>query len=103
MDGRHALMMQVNLKLKHLFSHKDFLDAAPFLFGEKFGALAKDCLEAAKALRKSMPTENSKKGFQKGHFHKNSRGGGSQYCGTRGSRGWQGPSNKARKGHPPKK
>ena len=77
MDRRHALMMQLNPKLKQMFSHKDFEDAAPFLFGEKFGALAKDRLEAAEALRKTMITENSKKGFQKGHFQKNSRGGGS--------------------------
>ena len=103
MDRRHALMMQLNPKLKHLFSHKDFKDAAPFLFGEKFGTLAKDRLEAAEVLRKSTSTENSKRGFQKGHFQKNSRGGGSQYSGTGGSRGWQGPGNKAKKGHPSKK
>ena len=59
--------MQLNPKLKQLFSYKDFKDATPFLFGEQFSTQAKDCLEAAKALRKTMATENSKKGFQKGH------------------------------------
>ena len=98
MDRRHALMMQLNPKLKQLFSYKDFRDAVPFLFGENFGTLAKDRLEAAEALRKSMPMANPKKGFQKGHFQKNSRGGGSQYSGTGGSRGWQGPATKPRKG-----
>ena len=103
MDRRHALMMQLNPKLKQLFSYKDFQDAAPFLFGENFGTLAKNRLEAAEALGKSMPMANSKKGFQKGHFQKNSCGGGSQYSSTGGSRGWQGPGNKAKKGHPSKK
>ena len=103
MDRRHALMMQLNPKLKQLFSNKDFKDAAPFLFGEQFGTQARDHLEAAEALRRTMTTENSKKGFQKGHFQKNSREGGSQYSGTGGSRGWQGPGNKAKKGHPPPK
>ena len=103
MDRRHALMMQLNPKLKQLFSYKDFKDAAPFLFGEKFGALAKDRLEAAEVLRRTMTTENSRRGFQKGHSQKHSRGGGNQFSGTGGSRGWQGPGNKAKRGHPPKK
>ena len=59
MDRRHTLMMQLNPKLKQLFSHKDFKDAAPFLFGEKFGALAKDRLEAAEVLRKTMSYKKS--------------------------------------------
>jgi len=103
MNQKHALMMQLNPKLKWLFSYKDFKDAAPFLFGEKFGALAKERLEAAEVLRRTMATENSRKGFQKGHSQKHSHRGGSQYSGTGGSRGWQGPGNKAKKGHPPKK
>jgi len=41
-----------------LFSGDDFKDAAPFLFGEKFGALAKECLEASEALRKSVVSED---------------------------------------------
>ena len=96
-------MMQLNPKLKQLFSYKDFKDAAPFLFGEQFGTQAKDHLEAAEALRKTMATESSKKGFQKGHFQKNSHGGDNHYSDTGGSRGWQGPGNKAKKGHPPSK
>ena len=61
MDWRHALMMQVNPKLKQLFSYKDFKDAAPFLFREQFGTQAKVRLEAAEVLRKTMAAENSKK------------------------------------------
>ena len=60
-DRRHALMMQLNPKLKQLFSYKDFKDAAPFLFGEQFSTQAKDRLEAAEVLRKTMAAENSKK------------------------------------------
>ena len=85
MDRRHALMMQLNHKLKQLFSYKDFKDAALFLFGEQFRTQAKDCLEAAEALRKTMASENSTKDFQKGHFQKNNRGGGNQYSDTGGS------------------
>ena len=97
MNRRHALMMQLNPKLKQMFSYKDFQDAAPFLFGENFGTMAKECLEAAEALRKSIPMANSKKGFQKGHFQKVA-GGGSQYSSAGRSQGWQGPGKKAKKG-----
>ena len=58
-------MMQLNPKLKQLISHKDFKDAAPFLFGEKFGATAKDRLEAAEYLKKTMSSDNSQQGFRK--------------------------------------
>ena len=103
MDSRHAVMMQLNPKLKQLINHTDLKDAAPYLFGEKFGAMAKERLEAAEVLRKTMPSDNSKRGFQKSHFQKTSRGGGNRYySGTGGSRGWQGPGNKAKKGQPKK-
>ena len=91
--------MQLNPKLKQLISYKYFKDAALFLFGEQFSTQAKDRLEAAKALRKTMAAENSKKGFQKGHFQKNSHGGGNYYSGT----GGQGPGNKTKEGYPPSK
>ena len=87
MDRRHALMMQLNPKLKQLINHKDFKDAAPLLFGEKFGTMAKECLEAAEVLRKTMSSDNSKRGFQKSHSQKTSRGG-NQYSGSGGSWGW---------------
>ena len=102
MDRRHALMMQLNPKLKQLINHKDFKDAAPLLFGEKFGTMAKERLEAAEVLRKTMSSDNSKRGFQKSHSQKTSRGGGNQYSGSGGSRGWHGPGNKAKKGQPKK-
>ena len=87
MDRRHALMMQLNPKLKQLISHKDFKDAAPFHFGEKFGAMAKECLEAAEVLKKTMSSDNSKQGFQKSHSQRTSHGGGNQYSVAGGSRG----------------
>ena len=98
MDRRHALMMQLNPKLKQLFSHKDFKDVAPFLFGEKFGALAKDRLEAAEALRKTMITENFKNGFQKGHFQKNSCGVAASTAAQEGVGDGRGLATKPRKG-----
>ena len=57
--------MQLNPKLKQLFRYKNFQDAASFLFGENFGTLAKDHLEAAEALKKSMLMANSQKVFRK--------------------------------------
>ena len=51
---RQALMLQLNPKLKQLFPNMDFKDVTPYLFGENFGALAKECLEAAEALKKTV-------------------------------------------------
>jgi len=103
---RNALMLQLNPKLKQLFKEEDFKNAAPFLFGESFGPLAKERLEAAAALKRATFTEkgDQQQGFQKGHSQKGQgRGGGSQYNGyNRGSRGWHAPGNKARKGQPKK-
>ena len=54
MSRWHALMTQLNPKLKQPFSHKHFKYTAPFLFREMFSALAKDRLEAAEALRMKL-------------------------------------------------
>jgi len=35
-------------------NHKDFKDTASFLFGEKFGTMAKECMEAAEVLKKTI-------------------------------------------------
>jgi len=79
MDRRHAIIMkQLNPKLKHLICHTDFHDAAPLLFGEKFGSMAKEQLEATKVLKKTTSSDYSKRGFQKGHPQRTSRGGGNQ-------------------------
>jgi len=50
-----------------LFNDGDLKNAAPYFFGENFGPLAKECLEASNALKwhHSLTREWS---FQKGHF-----------------------------------
>ena len=101
---RQALMLQLNPKLKQLFPDGDFKDAAPYLFGENFGALAKERLEAADALKKAIASDRGQRGFQSSHPQRNSgHGGGNQFSGrVGGSRGWQASGNKARKGQPKK-
>ena len=89
---RQTLMLQLNPKLKQLFSDADFKDAAPYLFRENFGKLAKEHLEAAEALKK--PTFSDKahlRGFQKSYPQKNfGCGGGNQFSGHGGrSCRWQ--------------
>jgi len=70
MDRQQAIMMQLNPKLKYLIRHQD---AAPLLFGEKFGAMAKE-LEAAEkdhvlrllqmGFSEKPPSENKLWGWQ---------------------------------------
>ena len=67
---RQVLMLQVNPKLKQLLPDGDFKDAAPYLFGENFGALAKERLEAAEALKKAISSDN-RRGFQRSHPQRN--------------------------------
>ena len=75
---RNALLMQLNPQLKQLVEDVDFKEAPPFLFGENFGTLAKERIETAAALTKTL----SRQDFQKSHPQGNrSRGGGSQYSG----------------------
>ena len=64
------------------------------LFGENFGVLAKQRIEAAAALKKTLATDKGKRGFRQSHPQKNwGRGGGSSmYSGQR--RGWQPRGNK---------
>ena len=103
---RQALLSQLNPKLKQLLSGNDFKDSAPFLFGENFGVLAKERLEASEALRKSVLSDKGgNRGFHKSHFQRNpGRGGGSQSSSghTGVKKGWQASGNKARKGQPNK-
>jgi len=94
---RNALLMQLNPKLKPLFTDADFQQVASFLFGEQFGPLAKERLDAANALKKATFTEKGGfRGFQKSHPQKiYGRGGGYQYHSGQSSKGWQ--ANKANK------
>ena len=65
---RQAILQQLNPQLKSLIKDEDFVDAPPYLFGERFAALAKERLEAAAVLKKTVATSTStKQGFQKGH------------------------------------
>ena len=98
-------MLQLNPKLKQLFPDGDFKDAAPYLFGENFGTMAKERLEAAEALKKAISLDNrGQRGFHRSHSQRNSgRGGGSQFSGRPGgSRGWQASGDKAKRGQPKK-
>ena len=77
---RNAILMQLNPRLKPLFSDADFKDLPPSLLGESFGNLAKEQLNAATALKKTTYVDRGKnRYFQKGHPKKShGRGGGNQ-------------------------
>ena len=65
---RQAILQQLNPHLKSLNKDEDFADAPPYLFGERFASLAKECLEAALVLKKSVSTSSTtKQGYQRGH------------------------------------
>ena len=51
--------MQLNPQLKQLVKDADFKEAPPFLFGENFGTLAKERLEAAAALTKTLRVDKA--------------------------------------------
>ena len=93
--------MQLNPRLKQLFSDGDFKEAAPFLFGESFGTVAKGRLDAATAIKKTTYTDRGpSRDFQKGYPQRNQgRGGGNQSSGQYRHKGWQASGNKANKGH----
>ena len=75
----------------------DFKKAPPFLFGENFGTLARERIEAVAALTKTFGIDKSRQGFQKSHPQGNwSHGGGSQYSGRYNrQKGWQANTGKA--------
>ena len=58
---RQAILQQLNPQLKSLNKDEDFADAPPYLFGERFASLAKECLEAALVLKKSISTSSTTK------------------------------------------
>ena len=97
-DRRKAILTQMNSRLKSLVRDADFKEAAPLLFGDNFATLAKERLEAAAALTKTLNIDKqSRRDFQKGHPQKfKGRGGGSHYnSGHYKQRGWQPSSSKS--------
>ena len=52
---RKAVIQHLNPQLKLLVKDEDFAIAAPFLFGPKFGEIAKEQLEAAALIQKTQP------------------------------------------------
>ena len=94
-ERRRALLQHLNPQLKQLVEESDFKNAAPMLFGDDFGAIAKQRLEAAAALKKTLAPSKWKQGFRQSHPHQNwGRGGGRPLTSGQG-RGWQYKSNKA--------
>ena len=93
-ERRKVLLQHLNPLLKQLVEKSDFKDAPPMLFSENFGVLAKQRIEAAAALKKTLATDKGKRCFRQNHPQKNwGRGGGSSmYSGQR--RGWQPRGNK---------
>ena len=91
---RQAILQQLNPQLKPLVKDEDFVEAPPFLFGENFSSVAKECLEAAAVLKKSVCTTNTKQqGFYKSHPQKGA-------WGRRGGRFRSGQDHsRSRKGH----
>ena len=75
----------------------NFKEASPFHFWENFGTLAKERIEAAVALTKTLGIYKSRQGFQKSHPQRNrSHGDGSQYSGCYNKhKGWQVNTGKA--------
>ena len=111
-EQRHqAILQQLNPQLKSLIKDENFADAPPYLFGEHFASLAKECLEVALVLKKSASTSSTaKQSFQRGHPQRYAWGceDGSQYQnGQESSRGQRGQptgvSNASSSGPPPAK
>ena len=76
---RNSLLMQMNPRLKELLRDKDFEESAPMLFGENFDSLAKERLEAAAALTKTLSMDKPQSVFHKNYSQKQKgRGGGSR-------------------------
>jgi len=85
----NAVLTLLNPQLKQLLGDTDCKEVPPMLFGENFGSLAKERLEAAAvALTKTLQTN---KGFHKSHPQKyRSRGGGRHYSSSYSKqKGWQ--------------
>ena len=70
-ERRKALLQHLNPLLKQLVEESDFKETPPMLFGEKFGVLAKQRIEAAAVLKKTLVTDKGKRGFRQSHSQKN--------------------------------
>ena len=53
-ESCQVILQQLNPQLKCLINDDDFKDAPPYLFGESFASVAKEHLEAAAVLKKSV-------------------------------------------------
>ena len=87
LQRRKVILQYLNPQLKSLVQDADFADAPPYLFGAKFGELAKERLEAAALIQKAQVKPQN---FQKRHPQKfNSWGhrGGSRTFNRGSSRG----------------
>ena len=94
-ERRRGLLQHLNPQLKQLVAESDFMEAAPMLFGENFGTIAKQRLEAAAALKKTLAPNKWKQGFRQSHPQQNwGRGGGKPSTSGQG-RGWQYKGNRA--------
>ena len=78
-----------------MVKESDFKDAAPMLFEENFGTIAKQCLEAAAALKKTLAPNKWKQGFRQGHPQQTWGCGVGKTSTSSQGRGWQYKSNKA--------
>ena len=69
---RKQILQHLNPQLKSLMSENNFAGTQPNLFGEDFGAKAKEKLEAAAVLKKTIHPQPSqgKLGFSGGYPHK---------------------------------
>ena len=54
LQRRKAILQHLNPQLKSLVQDTDFADAPPYLFGPKFGELAKERSEAAALIQKAQ-------------------------------------------------
>lgn len=85
LQRRKTILQHLNPQLKSLVQDADFTEAPPYLFGAKFGELAKERLEAAALIQKTQV--KSTQNFQKRHPQRYNAWGR-----RGGSRGNTGPS-----------
>ena len=69
---RKQILQHLNPQLKSLMKESNFTGTQPYLFGEDFGAKAKEKLEAAAVLKKAIYPQPSKGklGYSGGYPHK---------------------------------
>ena len=85
LQRRKAILQHLNPQLKSLVQDTDFAEAPPYLFGTKFGELAKERLEAAALIQKAKPQNFQKRHPQK--FNSWGRQGGNRTSNRGSNRG----------------